>query len=293
MTTTPAPEPHFLEAPELPPGVQRSERRPRWRPWTSWVALVAGFAGAVLGAIVIGAVAVAAGASFAKPPAAVNIAATVFQDVCLVASAVLFARMADRPRPGQFGLRPTRLWPALGWMVLAWIAFYIFTAIWVKALGISPNDDEVTKQLGVEDSTAAMVAGAALVTIVAPIAEEFFFRGYFFTALRNWKGLWPAAVITGLVFGAIHFSSSDPGFLAPLAFFGFVLCLIYARTGSLYPCIALHCANNAVAFGVSQGWTWQIAVLLGAALAVLALAALAVRRIWTPPAPAAPAPVAT
>ena len=286
MTTTPAPEPHFLEAPELPPGVERPDRRPRWRPWTSWVALVAGFAGAVLGAIVIGAVAVAAGASFARPPAAVNIAATVFQDVCLVASAVLFARMADRPRPGQFGLRPTRLWPALGWMVLAWISFYAFTAIWVKALGISPNDDEVTKQLGVEDSTAAMIAGAALVTIVAPIAEEFFFRGYFFTALRNWKGLWPAAIITGLVFGVIHFSSSDPGFLAPLAFFGFVLCLIYARTRSLYPCITLHSANNTVAFGVSQGWTWQIAVLLGAALAVLALAALAVRRIWTPPAPA-------
>ena len=54
---------------------------------------------------------------------------------------------------------------------------------------------------------------------------------------------------------------ADPAFLVPLAFFGFVLCLIYARTGSLYPCIALHCANNSIAFGVSQHWTWQIAVL--------------------------------
>src|SRR4051812_14851208 len=197
MSTQPAPEPHFLEAPELPPGVERSERRPRWRPWTSWVALVAGFAGAVIGAILIGVVAVAAGASFADPPPAVNIAATVFQDVCLVASAVLFARMADRPRPGQFGLRGTRLWPAIAWMLVAWIVFYAFTAAWVAALGISPNDEQVTKQLGVDDGTAAMIAGAALVTIVAPIAEEFFFRGYFFTALRNWKGLWPAAVITG------------------------------------------------------------------------------------------------
>src|SRR3954471_6121934 len=141
MTTTPAPEPHFFEAPELPPGVERPDRRPRWRPWTSWVALVAGFAGAVVGAIVIGAVAVAAGASFADPPPAVNIAATVFQDACLVASAVLFARMAGRPRPGQFGLRGTRLWPALGWMLVAWIAFYVFAAAWVAALGISPNDE--------------------------------------------------------------------------------------------------------------------------------------------------------
>ena len=69
--------------------------------------------------------------------------------------------------------------------------------------------------------------------------------------------MWPAAIGTGIVFGAIHGSSADPAFLLPLAFFGFVLCLIYARTGSLYPCIALHCANNSVAFGSSQHWTWR------------------------------------
>ena len=66
-----------------------------------------------------------------------------------------------------------------------------------------------------------------------------------------------------------------------------MLCLIYARTGSLYPCIALHCANNSVAFGASQDWTWQIPVLFAGSIAVIGLAALAVhqsgRRARRPP----------
>jgi membrane protease YdiL (CAAX protease family) len=286
MTTEPAPQEHFLDAPELPAGVE-PRRRPRWAPWTSVVALVAGLAGALFGALVIGVVAVAFGAKFDDEPPAVTIAATVVQDLCLIGSAVLFARMYGRLTPADFGLRPTRLGPALGWAALGWFSFLIFTAAFIAIVGGDPNDDKLPKELGADESTAAMLAVAFLVAVVAPVAEEFFFRGYFFTALRNWRGLWPAAIGTGIVFGAIHGSSADPAFLLPLAFFGFVLCLIYARTRSLYPCIALHCANNSIAFGSTQHWSWQIAALFVCAIAVIALVALAVRQLWTPRPPAA------
>jgi membrane protease YdiL (CAAX protease family) len=33
----------------------------------------------------------------------------------------------------------------------------------------------------------------------------------------------------------------------PLIFFGFVLALLYERTGSIVPCIILHMLNNSVA----------------------------------------------
>jgi membrane protease YdiL (CAAX protease family) len=255
------------------------------------VALVAGLAAALFGALVLGVIAVAFGADFKDQPPTVTILATVVQDLCLIGSALLFARMSGRLRPGDFGLRPTRLWPAVGWAVLAWAAFYVFTAAFVALVGANPKDDQLPKELGADRSTAAMLAVAFLVAVVAPIAEEFFFRGYFFTALRNWRGLWPAAIGTGVVFGVIHGSSADPAFLLPLAFFGFALCMLYERTGSLYPCIALHCANNSVAYGATQGWTWQIPVLLVSALAVIGLVALLVRQMWTPR-PPAPAPAA-
>jgi uncharacterized protein len=96
----------------------------------------------------------------------------------------------------------------------------------------------------------------------------------------------PAAIVTGLVFGAIHAGSADWEFLLPLGVFGFLLCMLRERTGSLYPCIALHCANNSLAFGVSQDWGWEIPVLFVAALSLISVAALLVRARWTP-APAA------
>jgi membrane protease YdiL (CAAX protease family) len=287
-TSSSVPPPSFGLAPELPEGV---ERRPpsvaqRWKPWMAWVALIGAFAGALLGALVVGVIGVAAGSDFAHPTPAVNISATIVQDLSFIGAALLFASIASTPRPEQFGLRRTSFWPAVGWIVLAFLGFYLVTLVWVSILGASPDDTKLPDELGVKDSTAAMVAVAFLVAVVAPIAEEFFFRGFFFTSLRAWKGLWPAAVITGLVFGGIHVGSAEAVFLAPLAFFGFALCLLYQRTGSLYPCMALHCMNNSLAFGVSQHWGWETLVLFVSALSLISLAALVVRATWTP----APAP---
>src|SRR3954451_21783040 len=286
MTTEPAPQPQFLDSPELPESAE-PRSGPRWSPWMSVAGLIGGFAGALFGALVLGVIAVAFGAHFKHQPASVQILAKTVQDLCLIGSAILFARMAARVRPADFGLRPTRVLPAIGWAVLAWLSFYVFTAAFVAIVGANPSDDQLPKQLGVDDSTAAMLAVAFLVAVVAPIAEEFFFRGFFFTALKNWRGLWPAALLTGLVFGAIHGSSADPAFLLPLGFFGFSLCLLYNKTGSLYPGIAVHCTNNSIAFGATQNWTWQIPVLLVGALAVIACVALGVRHVWSSPPPAA------
>jgi membrane protease YdiL (CAAX protease family) len=277
------------EHPELPPGVEPRSRRPRWRPWSAIVALVAAFAAALFGAMVIGIVGAAFGAGLTDPPPAVTILGTVVQDACLVGAALLFSRAFERPRPWHFGLRRSRLWPAVGWAVVAWVGFYVFTAAFVAALGLHPEEDSLPQELGVEDSAVALVAVAILVAVVAPVCEEFFFRGYFYGALRNWRGVWPAAVITGLVFGGIHAGSSDPAYLVPLAVFGLALCLLYERTGSLYPCIGLHCANNSVAFGVTQSWTWQIPVLFAASAAVIAVAAVIVERRWPRRAVGAPA----
>ena len=275
--------------PELPDGVDPAPRGPQWKAWTAWVALITGFIGAgILGAIVFGVAAAVGGADFEDPPAAVNIMALVVQDLCLVGAAVFFARMGSGARPWDFGLRPVRLWSGVGWAVLSWVAFLAFTATWLTILGVDDSSDDLPQSLGVDESTFALVAVALLVCVGAPIVEELFFRGFFFGALRSWRGVWPAAIITGLVFGSIHIGSADPEFLLPLAFFGFALCMLYVKTGSLYPCIGAHALNNSLAFGASQSWDWQILPLLGGSLLVIAAVLSLVRRI-AGPAPPAPA----
>jgi uncharacterized protein len=66
----------------------------------------------------------------------------------------------------------------------------------------------------------------------------------------------------------------------PLGVFGALLCVLYLRTGSLLPCMVLHALNNSLALGVSQSWEplKVIALMLGASLAVLAIAVPVARR---------------
>ena len=267
MTTTAAAAP--LEPPAPP-------ERPPWRAWTAPAALLLAITIALLLSSVVYVVgAIATGHSKSSPGA--NLVATVLGDVAFVAAAVFFAQLAARPTPEQFGLRPTRVRPALKWMALGYGAFWLVTATWFVALGIH-DKDRTLNDLG--GSTPSLAAAALLVTVIAPIAEEVLFRGYIFTALRGWAGVWGAAAITGVLFGAIHIDPDRPtGFLLPLAFLGFVLCLIYARTRSLYPCIALHSINNAIAYGATESWSWQIPLLVVGALALITAVLAPARRL--------------
>ncbi len=239
------------------------ETLPYWQPWTAPVALIAAFAIAIVGGLIIGAVASAFGASISNPPAVVNLLSTVVQDGAFIACALIFARTTERLRPGFFGLRRTPFWPAVGWIALAALTFYVLSAIWAQLINIKETD-QLPSDLGTKDSVVGLISVCILVTVIAPIAEEFLFRGFFFGALRRWRGPWPAAVVTGIVFGAIHVGSAPALFLAPLALLGFLLCLLRWRTGSLLPCVALHSLNNAIAFGVNEAnWnTWQTVLLI-------------------------------
>src|SRR5919112_873895 len=209
------------------------------------------------------------------PPSCVLIALTFVQDAGFVVAALLVARMARRPTARDFGLLPTAFWRAVGIVLAVYIAFYVFAGIWASVLNIDEQSD-LPDELGADSSTVALVAVIVLVCVMAPVAEEFLCRGRLFTSLRGSWGLWPAAIVTGAVFGSIHVGSSPVGLLVPLAVLGLGLCLIYAWTRSLYPCVALHAVNNAIAFGVTQDWTWQIPLVMvgGTAVSLLIVASI-------------------
>lgn len=260
---------------------------PRWPAWMSFAALGGALGAAILGGAIVALIALVFGSDLTDPPPAVNIVSTVFQDLAFIAAALFFARTAGRVTPAAFGLRRvSSFWWAVLWVVVGYLGFIFLSGLWLTAIGADAQDD-LPDELGADESTVALVAVMVLVTVVAPIAEEFLFRGFFFPALRTKLGLWWAAALTGVVFGGIHVLGSPVEFLLPLALFGFVLCLVYWRTNSLYPCIALHAFNNSLAFGTSQDWDWQIPlVVLGSfaacAAIVLPLAGRFNRRVGAP-----------
>ena len=121
---------------------------------------------------------------------------------------------------------------------------------------------------------------AALTCVVAPMCEEFLFRGYIFTALRNWRGLLPAAITDGLLFGGVHAGSAPALDLLPLAALGFGLCLLYRYTGSLYPGFGAHALNNSLAFASLEDWSWHGGLaLIAASLAGITAVIAACKRV--------------
>jgi membrane protease YdiL (CAAX protease family) len=278
-----------------------------WRPWTAWTALVTGFGLTIVGGLIVAIVAAALGASVSDPSPGVNIGLTFFQNCALISAALFFAHMAGRPWPKDFGLRSpaagideplarrAALKRAVGLLLAVWVGFYVVSAIWVAALNLDEHQT-LPDELGVGGSALNLVLVVILITIIAPLGEELFFRGYFFGALRNWHGWLPAAIITGAVFGAIHIGSAPIGLTVPLAFFGFGLCFLYQRTGSLYPCIALHALNNSVALGLTQHWSWQILptmiVAVAASLTIASLLARALENRASAVVPPLPQPAA-
>jgi membrane protease YdiL (CAAX protease family) len=265
------PPPVATEAPEPPaPDPARRDDGPPWKPWTAPAAIVLGLALGVFGDVLVGVVGQASGASFSHPTPAMNIIGDVIFDLSFVGAALYLASLQGRPRVADFGFVRPQLRRAVIAFFAGGLGYYILTAIYATVFNLH-GKDKLPNGLGADKSTAALVAAAVFVCVIAPIAEEFFFRGFLFGALRRWKGPWVAAVLTGLLFGLAHTGSAASQYLIPLAFLGFVLCIVRWKTGSLYPCMALHSVNNSLALGINQ-LHWNageiLALMVGAAFVI-------------------------
>ncbi len=91
------------------------------------------------------------------------------------------------------------------------------------------------------DLAFLLVAGA----MVAPVAEEFLFRGLLYRYLRARRTFFAAALISAVAFAVAHFVwILIPSYIV----FGIAEAMVTERFKSLYPAIALHALNNGTLF---------------------------------------------
>ncbi len=283
LPTPPAQSPTPPSDPPPPvPAAEPRERRadePPWLPWTAPAAVGVGLGLGIVVSVIVDIAAQAGGSSITNPSPAVSLIGDFLFDGGFVVAALYFAGLGNRVRAADFGFRTVRWRAGVGAVLAAGISYYVITALYASALHFHGNE-KLPKELGVGKSTAALLVASIFVCVVAPMAEEFFFRGFVFGALRRMRipigghdiGIWVAALITGILFGLAHTGSAAPRYLVPLGFLGFVLCVLRWRTRSLYPCMALHSINNSLALGISQlHWdTAEILALMFGSLFVIA-----------------------
>ena len=145
----------------------------------------------------------------------------------------------------RFGLRRFALW-MIGLAAVAWFAYAILQGS-LSSL-IHPEQDDVTKELGTDDTSALSIAVTAILVVAgAALSAELLFRGVIFAGLRNSMSLWPAALISSVLWAALHLTAANLAVVGVLAIFGLVLAWLYERTGTLWTPICAHAINNGLA----------------------------------------------
>ena len=260
---------------------------PTWSWWAAPAAIVFGFILGSVGTIIVDVIGGAGGSSLDHPTAVVSIIGDIVFDLCFVAAALVMVYTAGGvagrlPSPAQFGFRRAHLRTAAVSFVLAAIVYYVVTDVYAAILHLH-GKDKLPSELSNTHNHVAIVLTAVFVCAIAPMCEEFFFRGFLFGTLRKMRvtiagrdwSVGIAAIITGILFGLVHTGSASSQYLVPLGFLGFVLCIVRWRTGSLYPGMALHSANNALALGVDD-LHWTAPEIIGLMLGSWAVIALVV-----------------
>jgi membrane protease YdiL (CAAX protease family) len=109
--------------------------------------------------------------------------------------------------------------------------------------GIKDTPQDVADLLANSDSTLVVVLIVAFAVAVAPVFEEFLFRGFAYPALKQRWGTWRALMIISAAFAAIHLHLPSFG---PLFALAVGLGLSYEFTGSLLAPITVHALFNAI-----------------------------------------------
>lgn len=192
----------------------------------------------------------------------------------LLAEAVFLATLIPLWRRGAVGVRDLglRLVPgarATALALLALIAYGWISVFWRRALHPAPISSNFA---GISHhGTAAIVLAGFAACVAAPVAEEVFFRGFLYRCLRNRFSIVPACLFVAVMFGLVHTQYPLAGKLA-VASFSVITCLLYERTGSLLPGIAIHSVVDGSGFERALTGNVSVVISVYLLLAVILLA---------------------
>ncbi|WP_423463333.1 CPBP family intramembrane glutamic endopeptidase [Promicromonospora sp. MS192] len=147
----------------------------------------------------------------------------------------------------------------LGVSLLLLVPLTLAGSVLVSQLGLagdaSPGSDDGLWPLTPASGWLALSLVILLTTPLQAAGEEYFFRGWasqWLGSLLRWRWLAVVvpAVVTAVLFALAH-GAQSPWLFADRLVFGLVASLIVWRTGGLELAVALHVANNLLAFGLA------------------------------------------
>lgn len=130
----------------------------------------------------------------------------------------------------------------IGWGILGFFMIYVGQILAVQIemylFGIEPGSDNTAQLSEMMKSAPVMIISAA---IFAPILEEIIFRRVIFGSLIQKYNFWISAIISGVVFAAIHLEFEH---LLLYTVCGLIFAFLYYKTKSIWTSIIAHMLLN-------------------------------------------------
>ena len=222
-------------------------------PWTLWDVVIASvlfLPMGVAGSLGLGLALARSG--FIADSTLAAVMGSVVLPVALLAAAWFFGARRHHVSLDILGFRRTS-YSSMTWLPLVALSIGLTTtavyALIAQGLGIDilvPNQglDEIAALDGL-----ARLPTFAIIGLLAPFAEEVFFRGFLLAALVSVMGGMRGAVTSAAVFSIAHL---NVGTLFPIFVMGMLLAWLYLRTGSIWPSFVAHAAQNLLALTVLE-----------------------------------------
>lgn len=180
---------------------------------------------------------------------------SIVDDVLLVGFLVLWLRRWHPDWKRIIGF-PKDIWPEVragigfGLLLYPGIVFGVGMLMNLLLTAISGKTVSAPEQLPSNLGGVRVMLAVVFGVFIAPVAEEFFFRGCLFRAIRDRHGFLAGGLGSGAAFGLAHFvpgAWQDTALLmSVMVFTGFALAYLYDRRGNLVANVVAHATFNVI-----------------------------------------------
>lgn len=170
-----------------------------------------------------------------------------FSSIITILALILIYKIKKRKVKEELLINGTKTINYLYSFLLGALCWFFNSAVLtlVSSAGVLENQFNNTDNILAPLLEGPIVIAFITVGIIAPIAEEFLFRGVVFNTLqKRFSPAW-TIVIQGVLFGVFHLNLVQGSYATIL---GIVYGYVTYKTKSLWPAIIMHIVNNSMPF---------------------------------------------
>jgi membrane protease YdiL (CAAX protease family) len=187
-----------------------------------------------------------------------RVAEIVASAVIAIVNVAILVWWLSRRHPGWVATIgfPRKLWPEVrtgvgfGLILYPGIAFGVGVAVDLLFHAFTGRTVTTPRQIPSHLPPFGVVATIAYAVVIAPIHEEFFFRGILFRSLRDRYGFAVGAIGSGVAFGGVHYIPAplvdSLALMTIMVFTGFALAYLYERRGNVVVSMIAHATFNTI-----------------------------------------------